>query len=420
MNTFTATKPASYYDAPSPEEMQTYLRHYGMGELQDIEAGLAANHAASHHLRNAPIQHSFVDPTTTPDPQRAATLQSLLESVNFSTLSGKNPTEMAAGFAAAINSEQGGLDQIVNKVKQGRESVEQIAQRINQKMAGVQKMAENDFAKDVLGIPDIPEVALARLDPEMKAILMAMAQIQKLGFIQAKKKTAPMPDLSGNIIKPEDMEFHEQLPELWSPEIIVDPQFDIRFLTMELEVEARFKTHDVRQVADLLIDRSYSMLAQTSDGAPWKQGFVKAILLFYMDLVKKGTTTLYVSTFETKADGHVKIETELEARQYYNQYRCAGGGGTDINRVIREDQESISHNKLGKYTFHRDAAPEVIVINDGQDSLDPHMKTNAPVHSITLEEDNPDLKTLCEKSGGSYTRFKSPNYRDESSTVLLS
>lgn len=410
MTPLLATKPADYYLAPTAEEMQDYLRIHGLGELTDVETGLAANHAASHQLREAPIQKGFLDPSNTSDPIKAKTMQQLLESIHFDTLTGKNPTEKAAAFAAAIRSEQGGMEEIVKQVKNGKD-VGDIADKINKKLEGIHEMSKNDFAKDMMDIGDIPEVKLATLSPEDKAVMMAMAQIEKLGFIKAIKRTAPIEDLEGKIIKPSDMLMHEQLPELWNPELIVDPQFDIRFLTMEMDVETRYKRHDIKQVIDLLIDRSYSMLDVTPDGVPWKQGFVRAVLLFYFDLVKKGTTSLYVSTFERENDGHVRIETELEARDYYKNYQCKGGGTTDVNKVIQQDQKSISQNRLGQYTFHMDSAPEVVIINDGQDHVDKSMELIAPMHAITLEESNEGLKTLCERSGGSYTEFDSPHRR---------
>lgn len=404
MDTFKATKAAEYYMEPTPEEMQSHLRMHGMGELQDITTGLAANNAASYVLRGGEVKDSFLDPTTTSDPQQAAIIQGLLENVNFSTLKGQTPTQMAASFAAAINSESGGLSEITKRVKNGQ-SLQQIADKINQRMNGIQRLAENEFAKQILGIPDQAEVKLASLNSEMEAILMAMSQVSQLGFIKSKKRTAPVQDDEGNITKPGPMDSYDQLPLLWQPELIVDPQFELAFLQMELDVEQTFKTHDVRQVVDLEIDRSGSM------HPTWKQGFVKAILLFYMGLVKKGTTTLYVSTFETKSDGHTRIENELEAKEYYEKYYCGGGGTTDINRVIQDAQASIAQNKLGNYSFHSESRPEIVIINDGQDPLDPSMPTTAPVYSITLEESNPALKELCERSGGSYHEFHGPNAR---------
>ncbi len=400
---FKATKPADYYIEPSPDEMQSLLRRVGLGELQDIETGLAANNAASFTLRDGKVSDSFTNPEATSDPLKAATLQNLLQEVNFSNLSGNNPTTKAAAFAAAVNSQPGGLNGIVNDVKNGR-SIQQIADQINQKIAGVQRALQNEFARQQLGMPpDLPEAILPKLGVEETALLEAMGHVAKLGFIKSNLRTSPTQDDAGNIIRPDEMMDFDQLPLLWSPEIVADPLFDFSFLNMELDIEQSFKTHQVKQVIDLLIDRSYSMYE------PWKQGFVKAILLHYMELVRLGTTTLYVSTFERSADGHTRIETLKEAEDYYKSYRCEGGGGTDVNNVILNDQQSIAHNKLGRYKFHIDSQPQVVVINDGQDRVDPSMKTLAPVFAVTLEERNMGLKELCNRSGGEYHEFASPN-----------
>ena len=86
------------------------------------------------------------------------------------------------------------------------------------------------------------------------------------------------------------------------------------------------------------------------------------------------------------------------------------GGTTDINRIVRYVADQVSGGK----TLHNlqinlsDEKPEILIINDGQDSVSSDelpYKTNA----ISLIEFSNQLKRLCVATGGKQIKITDKN-----------
>jgi hypothetical protein len=79
------------------------------------------------------------------------------------------------------------------------------------------------------------------------------------------------------------------------------------------------------------------------------------------------------------------------------------GGDTEVGVIIEMIRKEIEDNHR---LFNLDVdlskeKPEILVINDGQDSVKTS-KFNWKTNALCLYQDNPELKKLCERTGGLY------------------
>lgn len=408
------TKPAEYYElfAPNQERMEGILRAHGLGDENDVQVaqmGVDAATYASKARGGTPID-ALVDPSTYENPEDHAFARELLTSVDFSSLSGEDlPIDRGVAFAAAIKG-QGGKQQLQKLQKDNPAEFKKKLQQLNQQVQSIQQMKggkKGGVAQKVLGLDGpIPEIKLPSLTAEEKRTLEALAIIQRIGGLKAKPiKSAPKFDPNGRNQRYRMMEDYNEL-SLIDPTELLLPDGEIRLLNMEFEVPESIIQDTMKQFAWIHIDRSGSMHSD------WKQGYVKAVLLHFFERLGDGSTELFVSTFEKQIDDPItRLRHPDQALEWYKKYHCAGGSITEVGEVIKEAQRQIQAHKIGKYTIHQDARPEMVVINDGQDDVDPTIPTKGEVHAVVLEAPNEDLETLCKNSGGTYNLFQSGERR---------
>lgn len=395
-----ATRPDEYYLAPEIEELVNRLKQHDMTKGVDLSTTKAAMDAASFQLRGAPVQKSFMDLGLTDNPEMARAIQEAVSAVDFNELTGKTPVQKAVSFTALINSVKGGMPGMMNRSQQGQSIEQQIRELMkNQQAAGGLKSSDNEIAKELLEFDDEnPEVSLAKLSNIDKETLTALAAIQKIGAIQSKRVKKLVASPAGLITKPKLMTDYSQLPMLADFSDMIMPDFPARLGNMDLLVKEKFQEEFAKLCALLMIDASGSMCSD------WKQGYVRAIMLHYFDLLEKGQASLYIGTFEQQIQGIKKISNATEAKEFFSKYRAGRGGMTDVNGVIEAAQAGFQQGRVGEFKIPFDEIPELIVINDGQDPVEP-TKYDRAVHAISLEVENPNLKDVCEQSGGSFNVF---------------
>lgn len=395
----TITEP--HYWAPDEQEVKDALARHDMGGQIDLSTTLAAIDAGSYILRDGTPQESFMDLGSTSNPAIASAIQSAIQAVDFSKLSGRTPLEKAIAFNALAKS-AGGVEEMAQMQSAGLgDKVQKILDKMSAQQAAIEAMMKsgNDFAKEALNFdPSAPEISALNLSEEEKETLTAMAAIAAIGEIQSKRVAKLIPQIGGKIMKPHLMEYHEELPLITDISEMLLPDFLAKLANQELFVR-RFYEEELSKLAAIIqIDRSSSM------NVSWKQGYVRAILLHYFGLLSKGEATLYVGTFERQSDGVKLITNETEAKEFYKEYRQGNGGGTDVNNVIQTIQTNLERHKVGKYNIPPHQTPELIIVNDGQDRVKVETYPK-PIHVISLEVDNTDLQQVAKQSGGSYNVF---------------
>jgi hypothetical protein len=277
----------------------------------------------------------------------------------------------------------------------------------------------NDVAGGVLGDPqDLSRPK--KMNLLERSALEAIARVEKLDTVSIGTSTELVENPHGEVEIPELLQDVADF-EYINPADFAMPLFDLELVTGSLVIDKPYSKLNRKQQIVLLIDRSGSMY----NGI--KQGYVKGILMHLLNEVLKGDAVVYVSEFEWRVDGFFELKTKKDMLDFITGYTCSGGGDTDIEGCLIHTQKCIDRklltaaggrawsgtgNKQFKSRARRivlpyDVNPQIVVINDGEDKIDPFLKLSAPVHTLILGENNNDLRSVCENSGGSYHQLVS-------------
>ena len=237
-----------------------------------------------------------------------------------------------------------------------------------------------------------------KLSRDAIEILENLSLLSKKTRIQYETKATHIDDPQSKIKKPLLMKSHDEVAKC----NLIDhalPTFKHKMATKSLVVNRAVTKHKQKQCLIFLIDASGSMHDDQ------KQNFVKALLLNRMEAVVKGYAELYIAGFVEHRQTIHKVTNLEECKQYYEKYNdCPGGGVTDIQEVLRETVEDLKKNKLGKFDLES-IHPEIAIVNDGQDHIDPEFKPGWKVHAFILGNENKNVKKVVENSGGFYERL---------------
>jgi len=238
----------------------------------------------------------------------------------------------------------------------------------------------------------LPEIALMDIDPEDQKILDHVAILEKNGRISAHKDPAQ--------IKHQRMSSFDQVGKMTNMVDMLMPTFDYKFSTKQLNV--RDVQQFNKQLLVFLVDNSGSMSSTE------KRAWVKSILVNRLDAVRRNDAVLYIGWFENTLDvGHiVKISTPDEADEFYKKgfYGEFNGGNTNIQLAVETACTEIATGVFGGHVLH-ETIPQIVVVNDGQDHVDPLYKPTIVTHGFILGQDNKNMEKMTDNSGGSYKRF---------------
>lgn len=185
------------------------------------------------------------------------------------------------------------------------------------------------------------------------------------------------------------------------------PHYEAKLVTKDLIVNAPILKEESKQKIIILVDYSGSMNVKQ------KQDWILAILADRLSYCIKEECEIFFSFFLTLSDmGRGRhgfrfhhIYNEETALKFFREYSTApSGGDTEVGRVINAIRDEIMDNhKLFNLDIDLSKEqPEILVINDGQDSVKTQnltWKTNA----ITLYDGrNSELEGLCKKTEGRY------------------
>ncbi len=176
------------------------------------------------------------------------------------------------------------------------------------------------------------------------------------------------------------------------------PTFDVRLLTRSLNVSLPIYTETAKQKLILLLDYSGSM------GTTFKQEWVTAIILNRIKYIFDNDCELYFSRYGRNLIETIKyVKDEEEARLFWSSFETKPDrGDTNIhNSIISVEREFNTNPK--KYASLNGKAPEILVVCDGEDSLNgtPLLKTNI----VTILNYNKDMRKYAIESGGTYVNI---------------
>lgn len=234
--------------------------------------------------------------------------------------------------------------------------------------------------------------ALKDLDAENRRILKNLAVIAGKGKIKAKKESPRYK------VKP--MSRRSQIGNMHSRMEMAGPMFDYKFAKKQLNVRVKPKTG--KQMLFLLIDDSGSMCCTL------KHEYVNAIIIDRLKAVVAKEATLLIGWFEYNLDVEniVKITNEKEALDFLKN-GCFGNfdkSTTDVQRAVETAVQAIKKGHIGDIKI-TGVKPQIVVMNDGEDFVNPNYTPKIETHAFILGTDNENMSKMVKKSKGTYTRF---------------
>lgn len=233
------------------------------------------------------------------------------------------------------------------------------------------------------------------------SILDKISMIKNLGSefkIQKEKEEKIV--ANSNIIVKKIMRDYSQIFNLELYQRLM-PDFPIKLLTKNLIVNVPVDRTDHKQKIIFLLDFSGSMSG--SD----KQDWVNALLIDRLRYCIKEEAEVFFSYFveDTKKLNFIHIYDRKSAIAFWSTFsNSPNGGTTKMGDIVNYIKLQIQvRNKLHNLDIDLSLdKPEILIINDGQDSVQTNKftyKTNA----ITLvDSENDELKKLCLETKGKY------------------
>ena len=172
-----------------------------------------------------------------------------------------------------------------------------------------------------------------------------------------------------------------------------DDLFWMKYTQGQLEVFIPQKEIIQKQVKIVFLDDSSSMHDELK--IKWLQRIFNTLF----EEILNGNSIMYFAPFTHWRNPLWKIETAEDVEDLKLAFRIGTGGGTEIGSILQEVIPKIQAGEIDGFPVHN--RTEILIINDGQDRITP-LTSPIPIHSISVEEVNTDLKQLCNDSGGQY------------------
>jgi hypothetical protein len=177
------------------------------------------------------------------------------------------------------------------------------------------------------------------------------------------------------------------------------PDFKSKLATKNLTVNVPIDKTEHKQKIIMILDFSGSMSNQL------KQEWVLAILIDRLKYCMKEEAEVFFSYFCNDPNDmyFTHVKDRASAIEFWQTFSTMpNGGGTNVGGMVKRIHEEVERGRLMNLDVDlSEETPEILVINDGQDSIGVNeftYKTNA----ICLYQDNEELKDLCVKNDGKY------------------
>jgi hypothetical protein len=187
----------------------------------------------------------------------------------------------------------------------------------------------------------------------------------------------------------------------------VFPNYRTKLATKDLMVNVPVERKEQKQKIIIMLDYSGSMDEEQ------KQIWVNAILIDRFRYVMKGEAEVFFSYFVSDVDRlhfhHITNREDVIA--FWQMFSNSPNGGTTRvgSMVDHVAKEILTHKKLHNLNVDlSEEKPEILIINDGQDSIDSD-KFPYKVNAICLFEQNEQLKKLCTETDGKQVNVEEGN-----------
>ena len=177
----------------------------------------------------------------------------------------------------------------------------------------------------------------------------------------------------------------------------VYPNFRSKFLTKDLTVSVPVDRKEQIQKIIIILDYSGSMDYRT------KQIWVNAILIDRFKYVMRGEAEVFFSYFVDDVNEldfqHIK-DREGVIKFWQTFSNDPNGGTTEVGDMVEHISNEIQSGRLCNLNVNlSEERPEILVINDGQDSINTS-EFPYKVNAVSLVEFSNELKDLCLATGG--------------------
>jgi uncharacterized protein with von Willebrand factor type A (vWA) domain len=177
----------------------------------------------------------------------------------------------------------------------------------------------------------------------------------------------------------------------------VYPNFRSKFLTKDLVVNVPVDRKEQIQKIIIILDYSGSM------DYDQKQIWVNAILIDRFKYVMKGEAEVFFSYFVDSTDDlhfqHIKDREDV-IKFWQTFSNDPNGGMTEVGDMVEHISNEIQSGRLCNLDVNlSEEKPEILVINDGQDSIGTD-KFPYKVNAVSLMSFSSELKDLCLNTGG--------------------
>lgn len=327
-------------------------------------------------------------------------IQSFVSKIDFSKFSGNTPLAKAASIVATLSDKKGGKpsdskDECSIPIfqKSDEKSLDDEIREMEEKVKCMEQV-DDSVMKYVMNPKNkCKEMALLDLNDDQRKLLENMALLLEKKSIKAKK-TNPR-----QIV--EQMTEYSQISRIVNMTSMKMPTFGYKLATKQLCIKKAEQSN--KQSLFFLIDDSSSMA--TIDKLRW----VKSLMYNRLDAVIKGEAELYVGWFEGNLyeASVVRIRNKEEALEYLKKGHFGNfrGGGTDIQKTIMTTCSLIKKGVINKIEISKLINPQIVIVNDGQDTINPKYKPDITCHAFILGQDSEDMKAMIKNSGGVYERY---------------
>lgn len=394
------TSPHRSLNAPSPDDYVSHNKAMGADKLEaeNIEDGLAMLDALSHHIMGENPQESLMA-NKPANFRRVEQFKEAISVLNLDALSGDTLMEKSVSGAkilkAAINNSQHmdphNSEYMNNMQKKLLRDAQEAAQEI--KRSGGQKQG---FFTEMFDGAKVPEDVIQELNPNMISAIAKIGKVNEMATISFQRSVDIEVDEMADKTRISYTGISYEDTMEWG-EMTVDKITD--YLDDVIPTTEQYWERPQKRVIFVLRDYSGSMCI------PEKQGYVLAIFINLFELVYAGDAVIIEAPFTERLGKATVIETTQQAKEWLQNYTEGDAGGTDVNRSVHAAHNMIDSGNIKGYKITNKNRPEVLVINDGQDYVDPNNVPKYPTHAITLDADNDDLKQLCIKTRGTYNNI---------------
>lgn len=182
----------------------------------------------------------------------------------------------------------------------------------------------------------------------------------------------------------------------------VSEYFIPKLLNDEYMVEDNYSVqYDVKTII-MMVDVSGSMSNNN------KMAYVRGLFKHLCSYVNSTVKLLYIE-FLDDIETVEWVTDKSQVSTLLKKIDDRSGGNTEVCDVVKTVNKKILSGDLYGYDCSRDN-PHIVVINDGQDDVDPKYVPESPLHMFLLDDGNSykikEYQDLCKRSSGDYTTIR--------------